>query len=111
MTDAPDTREIATPSCPSCGHRELSAYPSCHTWGGDADGKGWMACLGCFSAFDYSCNECDWHYTHGLNPRNPRSLDNETRRPTWIVGDFNERLADGFEMDDYGYRTTLGDVQ
>lgn len=27
---------------------------------------------------------CDWRYTHGLNPDNPRAVVNEKNRPTWI---------------------------
>jgi hypothetical protein len=38
----------------------------------------------CASQYDDEPGECEWRYTHGLNPRNPRSADNEKRRPPWI---------------------------
>jgi hypothetical protein len=33
---------------------------------------------------DDNPSECGWRYTHGLNPRNPRSAANEAHRPPWI---------------------------
>lgn len=46
----------------------------------------------CDSAIEYLCaaqyddepGECEWRYTHGLNPRNPRAAENEKRRPPWL---------------------------
>ena len=61
----------------------------------------WMACMPCDSATQYICqahnedrcdsdcaewNEhegCGWRWTWGLNPDNPRAVDNETRNPRW----------------------------
>ena len=70
--------------CPDCGG--IVRYDlTCHTWGGNEDGTGWMACLPCDSAIYYCCDDCGWSYTDGLNPRNPRSVENEKHRPSWLV--------------------------
>jgi hypothetical protein len=91
--DADDFR--VTDPCPDCGG--IVRYNlTCHTWGGKPDGTGWRACLPCDSAFEFACalpdhdgdlllDGCGWGYTWGLNPRNPRSVSNETRRPPWIA--------------------------
>lgn len=80
-----DTMLVAEP-CPDCGGKVRYGL-TCHTWGGNADGTGWRACLPCDSAYDLYCedDDCGWSYTWGLNPRNPRSVDNERRRPPWIA--------------------------
>ena len=72
-------------ACPSCGG-DVAFSDTCHTWGGKEDGTGWMACMGCFSALYLFCCEpgCDWRYTHGLNPLNPRSAANAKNRPPWL---------------------------
>lgn len=46
-----------------------------------------MACIGCDSAVEYFCTaaDCRWSYIDGLNPRNPRSVENARKRPTWLV--------------------------
>jgi len=74
--------EPAPTCCPLCGGSVSYDY-TCHTY---ESGGRWMACLPCDSAIWYSCDEddCKWDYTAGLNPRNPRSADNEARRPRWI---------------------------
>jgi len=79
---------LPEPACPECG-REVVYSLTCHTYG--QDGK-FYACMPCDSAVDYVCagqfddkpTGCEWEYTHGLNPRNPRAARNEERRPSWI---------------------------
>ena len=76
--------------CPQCGGN-VSTLGACHTYG---DEHGWYACVGCYSALMIFCigtegkSPCDWDYTWGLNPRNPRAAKNEESRPGWLVGDF-----------------------
>ena len=74
-------------TCPSCGG---SVYYdlTCHTY--ESNGR-FMHCLPCDSAYEYGCDGhgddgdgCGWSYIHGLNSRNPRSVENETKRPTWL---------------------------
>lgn len=85
-----DGDRVADP-CPACGGK-VRYDLGCHTWGGKPDGTGWMACLPCGSAFVFDCvgedtedgEGCGWTYTWGLNPRNPKSVGNEERRPLWI---------------------------
>lgn len=77
--------------CPRCGS-EVVYNLTCHTYGSDEGG--WFACMPCDSAIEYVCVRqydddppepvCDWRYTHGLNPRNPRAAANEACRPSWI---------------------------
>lgn len=96
------------PSCPDCG-APVAWWWACHTWGGDADGKGWMACMECNSAIRYTCDEgCGWSYTHGLNPRNPRSVENEKSRPAWVNGRSSEWPVPG-TYDFYDDKEWLGD--
>ena len=103
-----------SPACPQCGHEKVYADFTCHTWPGGtrADGsEQWMACQGCGSAIRYACGcwlddevpnpedpdglwiyrepecECQWDYTHGLNPRNPRKDREEESRPPWLEGE------------------------
>ena len=86
-------------NCPRCGGPVGATY-ACHTYGPNENGH-WMSCIGCDSAVDYVCMcrlndepepqckpdcECNWRYTHGLNPKNPRSEINEKNRPPWIAG-------------------------
>lgn len=72
-------------TCPTCGSRNLLWSYTCHTWS-DSTGA-WKSCLPCDSAVEYWCNEdeCDWGYTQGLNPGNPRSPLNEAHRPPWAL--------------------------
>ena len=74
--------------CPKCDSAVVR-YMTCHTYqnGCDSDGNAlWVACYGCNSAEEYSCasETCDWVYTYGLNPLNPRSAANEANRPDWL---------------------------
>ena len=46
-----------------------------------------MSCHPCDSAVTYICESCYWSFTHGLNKLNPRTEENEEKRPDWIVGD------------------------
>lgn len=92
-----------TPTCPRCSSPCLAAYDSCHTWGGNAEGKGWMSCIGCYSALRLVCDECDWQYEWGLNRLNPRSALNETNRPSWLEGTFNEALPAGWSYREGSY--------
>lgn len=84
-----------TPSCPVCGGKV--AYDlTCHTYAQRRDNgtEAWMACMPCDSAISYFCTAwleddapagaCQWEYTHGLNPGNPRSPANEASRPAWL---------------------------
>lgn len=87
--------------CPECGGKVEWDF-ACHTYPSERDGKvTWMACMPCDSATRYVCvshdnnrcfsdcgefNEhegCGWTWTWGLNPDNPRAIDNETRNPQW----------------------------
>ena len=68
------------PTCPKCGTEEIQAVPACHTYLTD---KGWYSCMGCYSAIRYECNNCDWEFTHGLNPKNPRAKVNSENEPSW----------------------------
>lgn len=43
--------------------------PYCYACGGTGIDEGWG---------------CGWRYTEGLNPDNPRSVENETHRPEWL---------------------------
>lgn len=78
--------------CPECGG-PVEHTGTCHTYGWKEDGSGGLACIGCWSAirlycvYDYGPDEdrgCGWEYTWGLNPKNPRSKDNNLCRPSWI---------------------------
>lgn len=73
--------------CPQCGGKVYRDY-ACHTYPSRRDdGKEvWMSCQGCASAVMYVCDShiCTWHYTNGLNPRNPRPAANEANRPDWM---------------------------
>lgn len=100
-------------SCPECGEI-VEADLGCHTWPRTItreDGsrhEQWMSCMPCDSATIWSCETrwmdedelrllgkekghpivpCDWTWTEGLNPGNPRYAENETRNPHW---DFDE---------------------
>lgn len=73
--------DLGTPTCPECGCTNIVWDHACHTW---PQGGGWMSCIRCDSAMRYSCGCCDWSFTHGLNPDNPRSAKNEASRPTWL---------------------------
>ena len=85
-------------SCPECGSIDIAAYDTCHTWGGDESGKGWMSCQGCGTALHIFCceDDCDWSYDWGLNPKNPRSVREEQYRPAWLKGDFNDGVPEGW---------------
>lgn len=89
----------ATHTCPQCHSDDIAAYDSCHTWGGDETGKGWMSCSGCFSALRIFCceDDCHWSYTWGLNPSNPRTERNEKDRPNWLNGNFTGGVPEGWE--------------
>lgn len=73
--------------CPQCGS-DVTYDLACHTWPQtQSDGSvRFMSCLPCDTAYLYECtNEvCDWRYTHGLNPKNPRSIAEQTKRPQWL---------------------------
>lgn len=76
--------------CPECGG-EVDAYFTCHTYPGGTRDDGsvqWYVCSSCDSAYEFFCleDDCDWHYTWGLNPKNPRSEANEQHRPDWLKG-------------------------
>lgn len=78
-----------TIKCPECGSAEVYYDLTCHTWPQTGpNGKiTWMHCLPCDSAVEYMCleNNCAWRYVHGLNPDNPRSKENEEKRPSWMI--------------------------
>ena len=60
-----------------------------------------MSCWGCFSAMTYFCgsDECDWVYTHGLNPSNPRFDENKKDKPSWLPDDWDcEKAFPGTEF-------------
>jgi len=69
--------------CPQCGG-ETASIPVCVTWMG-SEGR-WVGCFGCGSALEFYCADldiCDWSWTCGLNPENPRSVENDLRSPPW----------------------------
>lgn len=70
--------------CPECGG-ETESWPTCHTWTQSApDGtERWMSCMSCDSATDWYCLDCNWIWTQGLNPRNPRAEANAACAPPW----------------------------
>jgi hypothetical protein len=88
MTMPVPTPPELPPTCPECG-REVVYDLTCHTYG--QDGK-FYACMPCDSAVEYICTGqledeptgCEWRYTHGLNPKNPRAARNEENRPPWL---------------------------
>jgi len=75
--------------CPKCGGKVWYDL-SCHTYGGNPDGTGWKACLPCDSAAYLYCKTdgCPWSYTWGHNKNNPRFANEESRRPSWLIGDW-----------------------
>lgn len=85
-------REIGCPK-PDCDG-EVGWDFTCHTYPTTHARKGadpvvtWMSCLPCDSAIHYQCSRlydgCDWEYTDGLNPGNPRAVANAKRRPAWL---------------------------
>lgn len=79
--------------CPECGGKVIWSS-SCHTW---PSGERWMACMGCDSAIAYICTQCTWIFTHGLNPMNPSTEENEKKRPSWIEGPL-QCTSDGFSV-------------
>lgn len=92
--------------CPDC-KGPVSSDLTCHTWPRALeDGtEQWMSCMPCDSATLYYCiawqpedfddewmiegedegSGCGWRWTMGLNPRNPRSAQNDKRRPNWSL--------------------------
>jgi hypothetical protein len=82
----PET-DLHPPACPECGGPVVYGL-TCHTY---RMGERWYSCLPCDSAVEYICanqyddiGDCDWRYTHGLNPGNPRTAKNEEFRPPWL---------------------------
>jgi hypothetical protein len=80
------TEIAASLACPECGG-PVDVMLTCHTYPQrQADGtERWMACMPCDSASDWYCesDECNWSWTEGLNPRNPRAAANDASRPSW----------------------------
>lgn len=83
-------KEKNKPSCMICGSDKLYYAYDCHTYEG-RDGT-WMACRPCDSAFYYGCTQCEWSYTHGLNPQNPRAKKNELNKPIWLEGNYPKSI-------------------
>lgn len=89
----PEIEEEMGMVCPQCGGPVVGSL-GCHTWPQrSADGKEvWMSCISCSSAIDWGCdaetegmlNGCGWNYTEGLSRGNPRSAENDARKPDWI---------------------------
>jgi hypothetical protein len=78
----PENEEEKKITC-ACGGK-VYGYFTCQTWT-NASGT-WMSCMDCNSALHWSCYEdtdCGWYYTEGLNTRNPRSEENEAKKPSW----------------------------
>lgn len=78
--------------CPDCGGPVVYDL-GCASFGSDSGG--WLSCMSCDSAIDYTCarsigdgsrGACSWTYTDGLNPGNPRAAGNAGRRPVWLEG-------------------------
>ena len=70
-----------TKPCPTCSGANIAWEYTCHTYLID---KTWMACQPCDSAVRYLCLDCDWNYTDGLNPANPRAVKNAVAKPVWL---------------------------
>lgn len=73
--------------CPKCESIDVVWDFACHTWPNQRDsGTIFMSCFGCDSAREYICMEddCNWNYTHGLNPLNPRFADEQESKPNWV---------------------------
>lgn len=72
--------------CPKCGSDNVAWDTACHTWPNERAGGVFYACIGCDSARKYICMEkgCDWRYTHGLNPDNPRFGNEQKSKPVWV---------------------------
>lgn len=75
-------------ACPECGSDKILYDYVCHTY--EQDGH-WLSCIPCDSAIEYSCYNCKWRYTFGLNSRNPRAAANEACKPPW---DFEKSWID-----------------
>ena len=73
--------------CPECSCPRIYYDYTCHTYASTrADGSTmFMACLPCDSAIEYVCNDCTWRWNAHLNPRNPRSVENDKKKPDWYV--------------------------
>jgi hypothetical protein len=67
--------------CPTCASPNVAWEYTCHTY---LIEKTWMACQPCDSAVRYLCCDCDWSYTDGLNPGNPRTVQNAGAKPVWL---------------------------
>lgn len=93
-------------TCPWCGS-DVVVDLGCHTWPRKVtreDGstfEQFMSCMPCDSATVWSCETfwmiegdeelqgrtpCNWSWTDGLNPRNPRAEENDERNPHWEDG-------------------------
>ena len=78
--------------CPECDGAIQRSY-TCHTRSSRLSNGAemWVSCNNCDSAVQYACiglgskgTSCDWYYVNGLNPKNPRAVANELRRPKWM---------------------------
>jgi len=100
--DAQTGTLAGTIACPGCGGKVLADY-DCHTYGqSQADGSvRFYSCIPCDTAIRYLCAarvdddvDCEWDYTDGLNPANPRFSGNEEQRPQWLDGHISKRQGD-----------------
>lgn len=76
-------------TCPKCKSEQIRYKFTCHTWPTTnwVDGEWketWKTCVPCDSAYLYFCLECDWNFTWGLNPNNPRNAVNMLNKPEWV---------------------------
>lgn len=79
------------PPCPQCATPVTTWIPSCHSY--PRGERQWMSCWpGCGSAASFMCDndDCKWSYDWGLNPNNPRAARNESNRPPWLTGGYEE---------------------
>ena len=73
--------------CPECDCPRIFWDYTCHTYGSTREDGSVMfyACMPCDSAIEYACNDCQWRWNAHLNPRNPRSEENDKKKPDWYV--------------------------
>lgn len=73
-------------ACPECNSEHIYWDYACHTWPKTQDGRTiFMSCLPCDSAIEYRCYDCTWAWNAHLNPKNPRSEENDFNKPDWYV--------------------------
>ncbi len=74
-------------TCPRCNGEVVWDW-ACHTYPRTYPSGQvvYFACMPCDSAIRFDCweDDCQWHYTWGLNSNNPRAAKQEADRPDWL---------------------------